>query len=128
MNIITTESKYEDFFLKDYKNNKFSILYFTASWCGPCKRMYPLVIKIIEELKIDYFKFYKIDIDDNDEIVESFKISGVPTFILLYNNEILNEFSGCDILKFKDMLLIGKNKYKDITTIKSNTVNNNGDK
>ena len=72
MNIITTESKYEDFFLKDYKNNKCSILYFTASWCGPCKRMYPLVMKIIEELKIDYFNFYKIDIDDNDEIVESF--------------------------------------------------------
>ena len=39
MNIITTESKYEDFFLKDYKDNKFSILYFTDTWCGTCKRM-----------------------------------------------------------------------------------------
>ena len=126
MQDITSESDYNVFFSNDFKYNKFSVLYFTAKWCGPCKRMYPMVTKIIDELNLNYLNFYKIDIDDNEEIVNEYDISGVPTFILLYNNEVLYSFSGCDVIKFKNLLLSAKNKYKDLNTINNKYNDRNG--
>ena len=82
--------------LKD--DSKLFILYFTATWCGPCKRIYPLVNSIIKKLPEQYkelFLFYKVDIDDNDEICTKYDISSVPTFILLDNDDtIIDTFTG----------------------------------
>ena len=53
-----------------------AILYFTAQWCGPCKMMVP----IIEEFSKDK-KFFKIDVDENKDLVDKYKIKSIPTFI-----------------------------------------------
>jgi thioredoxin 1 len=55
---------------------------FSASWCGPCKMLTP----ILEELQGEYkdITFYKMDIDDqaNREVVQEHSIMSVPTLIL----------------------------------------------
>ncbi len=87
------------------------VLYFTASWCGPCKRIYPLVIEIINKLPIemkDKFFLYKIDIDNNDEITTKYKINKVPTFILIdHNGKEIYKFTGANIDNFKTLLKKG---------------------
>ena len=57
-----------------------SILYFTADWCQPCKKVKP----IVEDLNREHFPgiFQIIDVDIETDMVETFKISAVPTFIL----------------------------------------------
>ena len=47
-------------------NKEFILFYFTASWCQPCQRVYPDIIKIIKELNTNKVLFYKIDISDDD--------------------------------------------------------------
>ena len=88
-------------------NKEFILFYFTASWCQPCQRVYPDIIKIINELNTNKVLFYKIDIsdDDNNEIVEKCNVESVPTFMLLKERSFINKFLGADSEGFKSLLV-----------------------
>ena len=66
-----------------------TILYFTASWCGPCKTLGP----IIESLgnKINY---EKIDVDSNNELSIEHSVRNIPTLVLLENGIERNRLVG----------------------------------
>jgi thioredoxin 1 len=66
------------------------VFYFTADWCGPCKKVRP----IVEELTKDGYSFQVIDVDIEKELVEKFQISSVPTFILFKNEKSVKRVSG----------------------------------
>ncbi len=54
---------------------------FTASWCGPCQMMTP----VLENLATEYegrLKIAKVNVDDNAELSAQYGIMGVPTLIL----------------------------------------------
>lgn len=57
-----------------------TIYYFTADWCQPCKKTRP----IVEELNREQTnaRFQIIDVDDNLDLVSTFNVRSVPTFIL----------------------------------------------
>jgi thioredoxin 1 len=56
------------------------ILYFTADWCNPCKKVKP----IVEELNRDSsIKFQFIDVDQELEMAKSMNVRSVPTFIVI---------------------------------------------
>ena len=73
------------------------LLYFTATWCGPCRAIKPFVNKIAshEEIK-DYMKVLQIDVDECDDITEEYKVQCMPTFQFYRNKEKLDELSGSD--------------------------------
>ena len=63
------------------KNNNDCVLDFTASWCGPCKMISPILDELSEEYKkID---FYKIDVDEEYELSSLFNIRSVPTLLFI---------------------------------------------
>lgn len=74
--------------------NEKSILYFTATWCPPCKMISPIYSKLSDENK--NISFGKVDIDDNQDSAMKFEISAVPTFIFLHNGDIKARVSGAD--------------------------------
>ena len=80
------------------------LFYFTASWCGPCQKIKPMLIKLAEGLDKSKIEFFMVDIDENDEIAEKFKIRGVPTFYLLHKNKELDHFTGADIKKVHKLI------------------------
>ena len=55
------------------------VLYFSATWCGPCKMFKPVLQQVTSELGT--FVNY-IDVDQNTDLVSKFKISSVPTLII----------------------------------------------
>ena len=69
-----------------------TILYFTADWCQPCKKVKP----IVEELNREYAPkmFQIIDAEIEKEMVQNFKISAVPTFILFDDGRESNRITG----------------------------------
>jgi len=70
--------------------NKFIMVDFTASWCGPCKRISPYFIELSKQFPNAIF--CKIDVDDCQDIAEYHRIRAMPTFILFqYINGTLVE-------------------------------------
>ena len=59
---------------------------FTATWCGPCRMLSPIVEKIADE-SIGKYKVAKIDIDDCPKVTAQYGIRGVPTVIVFKNGE-----------------------------------------
>jgi thioredoxin 1 len=57
------------------------LLDFTAEWCGPCKRLAPIVDEIARDT-VGSLKVGKIDIDASPAVSARFGIRGAPTVIV----------------------------------------------
>jgi thioredoxin-like negative regulator of GroEL len=57
----------------------------TAPWCGPCKVLKPILLKL-EEVYKDKVKFISINSDDEYELCGSFKVSAIPTILFIVNS------------------------------------------
>jgi thioredoxin 1 len=77
-----------------------SVLYFTADWCNPCKKVKPIVEELNREQIIA--KFFIIDADIEDEMVSDFDVKSVPTFVLIRDNKEVSRTTGA---KTKEELL-----------------------
>ena len=67
-----------------------TVFYFTADWCGPCKKTRP----IVEEMKKEGFQFQIIDADYEQLLVKRFQIKSIPTFILIENEKEISRITG----------------------------------
>ncbi|MBT3755623.1 MAG: thioredoxin [Candidatus Cloacimonetes bacterium] len=66
----------------NYKGELPAIIDFYADWCGPCKRVAP----IMEELAAEYdgkVKIYKIDTEDQKELASIFGIRSIPSILFI---------------------------------------------
>ena len=66
---------------------------FFATWCGPCKMLSPVVEQLAEEMG-DRANFFKVDVDEADEIAAEFGIMSVPTLIVFKDGEPVKKSVG----------------------------------
>lgn len=67
------------------KDNKWVLVDFYADWCGPCKKMAPILYKIDQENT--QLSLLKIDADKNTSMTEQLEVSEIPTMILYKNGK-----------------------------------------
>jgi thioredoxin 1 len=59
---------------------------FTATWCGPCKALAPIIDQIADDLQ-GKVKVGKVDIDDSPVTAGKYGVRGVPTVMVFKNGE-----------------------------------------
>lgn len=64
--------------------------YYTATWCGPCKTIRP----IVEELRAAGWNIEKIDVDQNQAKAQAANIMGVPSFLIYKDDVLVRRFTG----------------------------------
>ena len=69
------------------------LLDFYADWCPPCKELAPILEKIAKE-KSATVTIYKINIDRNRELSDSFRITGIPHVAFFKNKENVFSLTG----------------------------------
>lgn len=65
-----------------FLGDKPAIVDFSATWCGPCQRLSPILEELAKEYegKVD---IYKVDVDKCRELAEVFKISSIPAMLFI---------------------------------------------
>lgn len=66
----------------EVKKQPVALVDFSASWCGPCKMLAPVIEAVSEEMG-DKVTFYNVDVDECQDIAREYNIMSVPTLILL---------------------------------------------
>jgi thioredoxin 1 len=64
-----------------------------APWCGPCRTMGPMIDKLAKEYagKVD---FGKINVDENQKVVQANKIMAIPTLLFIKDGQIVDQIVG----------------------------------
>ena len=65
------------------------ILYFNASWCGPCRSLKPVVESLRAQLNIQ-----SINIDDNPQLAQEYGIRSIPALVFEKDGRILDKKMG----------------------------------
>ncbi|MFA6819863.1 MAG: thioredoxin [Bacteroidaceae bacterium] len=89
MEIVITDENYSEY----ASQNKPMMIDFSATWCGPCKKMAP----IIEELGKKYdgrIIVGKVDVDENPEITSQFGIRNIPTILFFKDGQVVDKTVG----------------------------------
>ncbi len=82
---------------------------FSAEWCGPCKKLHP----IVEELATEYdgkLKVVTLDIDESRETPSKYGIMSVPTMFFIKGGDVVDRMVGLapkDRIKEKIAALVG---------------------
>ncbi len=75
------------------KSDKPVLVDFTASWCGPCKQLAPIIDQVADELGAEGY-VGKLDIDEAPLTAGKFGVRGVPTVMVFKNGERVNQHVG----------------------------------
>lgn len=88
-----TESEFNTIKTEAESKNKLIVVDFSATWCGPCKRIAPVFEALAKQTPS--VCFIHVDIDQLGSISDASDVSGVPTFKFFKGGKIVERFSGC---------------------------------
>lgn len=79
---------------KFVKEHQYVLADFHAEWCGPCKAIAPFV----HDLPKSHPKLSvcTVDIDQNSDIAQAYKVRGIPMFMLYHNGVAKKRLGGAD--------------------------------
>ncbi|MBO4396345.1 MAG: thioredoxin [Eubacterium sp.] len=80
-------------FESEAKKSAVAVVDFSASWCGPCKMLAPVLEQVSSSMsgRVD---FYNVDIDEAPELADAYKVQSVPCLVLMKNGEFVDQSIG----------------------------------
>ena len=82
-----------NFETEELKADKPVLVDFWAEWCGPCKRIAPILDEVASE-NTDKISVAKVNVDENPDIARQFDIMSIPTLIVFQDGQPVHRFQG----------------------------------
>ena len=89
-NIWDFETYPEDFV---FKGSTPIIVDFYANWCGPCRKLLPLMEKMATEYD-GKIAIYKVDVDKEKALANFFMVKGLPVFFIFSTDSNFKRYTG----------------------------------
>lgn len=83
----------ENFEQEVINSDKPVLLDFWASWCGPCKMVGPTIDQVAVEA-VEIAKVGKINVDEEPELAQTFKVMSIPTLVVLKDGKVVQSSVG----------------------------------
>ncbi len=80
-------------FRKVIEGEKLVVVDFYADWCMPCKYLSPVLEKLSKEFD-GKVEFYKLNVDDEQEIAFEYGIASIPTVLFFRKGKVVGGFIG----------------------------------
>lgn len=77
---------------------------FTATWCGPCKQLVPLLEKAAEQYR-GQVKFGQVDVDGNRQTAMKYLVRSIPTLLVFRGGQVVEQSVGLVNAKKLDSML-----------------------
>jgi len=71
------------------------VIDFWAPWCGPCRAIAPLIEQLAERYD-GKVKVGKLNVDDNPEVAQKYRITGIPSLIAFKDGEVVDQLVGAN--------------------------------
>ncbi|NLD83875.1 MAG: thioredoxin [Clostridiales bacterium] len=83
----------EEQFASEAKKSAVAVVDFSATWCGPCRVLAPVVEKLSEEYagQVD---FYNVDVDDAPELAAAYRVQSIPCLVMMKQGELVDQAIG----------------------------------
>ena len=80
-------------FEQEARKSPVAVVDFSATWCGPCRMLAPVLEAVSEKLsgKVD---FYNVDVDEAPELAGAYRVNSVPCLVLMKNGEFADQSIG----------------------------------
>ena len=80
-------------FESEVRNSAAAVVDFSATWCGPCRMLAPVVESVSEKLagKVD---FYNVDVDDSPALAMAYRVNSVPCLVMMKNGQFVDQSIG----------------------------------
>ena len=76
----------------EVRNSKAAVVDFSATWCGPCQMLAPILDELSGE--VDSVDFYNVDVDENPDLAREFRIMNIPAVVALKDGQIVGQQIG----------------------------------
>jgi thioredoxin 1 len=91
----TNQAQYVDRaeFEKLITTEELVVVDYTATWCGPCRVIAPLIDRLAEDYQ-GRVTVVKVDLDKNKENAKQYGIRSIPTVLIFKNGQVVENIVG----------------------------------
>ena len=76
---------------------------FWAPWCGPCRKIAPLLEQFALE-NAEAVRIAKVNTDENVKLATDYRIDSIPTLILFKDGQVIERFVGFDKFRLQEAI------------------------
>lgn len=74
------------------KSENLLVVDFSATWCGPCRVVAPLIEQLAQEHQD--IKVVKIDVDQDKPLAKRYEVRSIPAVLIFKNGELVENIVG----------------------------------
>lgn len=83
----------EQFYREVLRSDRLTVVDFGAEWCGPCKKIHPMMAELAEEMG-DGAKMVEMDVGQSPQSAQSHAVISVPQILIFKDGKVVERIVG----------------------------------